>query len=78
MLEEKQNDFNINLPDKLPFLKSICWQIRDIKRLNFKEMLGLYEDGWHYLGVLGEPSPEELRFIKQLIQHYGSWLANDV
>ena len=78
MVIEKTNNPKIEVPEELPFLKAICWQIRDVKRLALKEMLGSYEDGWHYLGVLGEPSSEELQFIKQLIQQYDSWLASDV
>ena len=78
MIIEKPNNSHIKVPEELPFLKAICWQIRDVKRLDLREMLGLYEDGWHYLGVLGEPSSEELQFIKQLIQQYDSWLASDV
>ncbi len=66
------------VPEKLPLLEAICWQISDVKNFSPKEMLISYERGWHYLGVLGEPSPEELLFIKKLIQRYGSWLATDV
>lgn len=66
------------VPKELPFLKSICWQVADLNNFTPEEMLVSYERGWHYLDVLGEPSPEELVFIKGLIQRYGSWLANDV
>ncbi|MGL4619279.1 hypothetical protein [Chroococcidiopsis sp.] len=45
MAIEKTNGPKIEVPEKLPFLKVICWQIRDVKRLDFKEILGLYEDG---------------------------------
>jgi hypothetical protein len=31
-----------------------------------------YEAGWRYLGVLGEPSPEEERFIKALVDRFGA------
>ena len=62
------------VPQELPFLKAISWQIVDVKRFSFKEMLIQYERGWHYLGVLG-PSAEELQFIKQLVDYYGSWLV---
>lgn len=66
------------VPQELPFLKAISWQITDVKRFSSKEMLVQYERGWHYLGVLGEPSLEELQFIKQLVNYYGSWLVSDV
>ncbi len=63
------------IPQDLPFLTKICWQIADIKRLTPFEMLCLYESGWHYQGVLGELTPEELQFIFQLSESYGSWLS---
>lgn len=68
----------IQIPEELPFLKSICWQVENIKNFSPEEMLISYERGWRYLDVLGEPSEEELVFINQLIQRYGSWLASDV
>jgi len=68
----------IQIPEELPFLKSICWQVENIKNFSPEEMLISYERGWRYLDVLGEPSKEELVFIKELIQRYGSWLASDV
>ena len=40
-------------------------------------MLRRYEQGWQYRGVLKEPSVEELHFIKELAQSYGSWLATE-
>lgn len=63
------------VPQKLPFLEAICWQTTDVKHFTSFEMLSRYERGWHYRGVLGEPSSEELQFIKQLVQCHGSWLA---
>ncbi len=69
---------SLQIPEELPFLKAICWQIENIKNFTPEEMLISYERGWHYLDVLGEPSLEELVFIKALIQRYGSWLVADV
>lgn len=66
------------VPEDLPFLKAICWQIADVTNFTPEEMLISYERGWRYLGVVGEPSLEELLFIKRLVQRYGSWLAADV
>lgn len=68
----------LEIPAKLPFLKAVSWQISDVKRFTPEEMLISYERGWKYRGALGEPSSEELRFIKQLVNSYGSWLATDV
>lgn len=69
---------SLQIPEKLPFLKAICWQFESIKNFTPEEMLISYERGWRYLDVLGEPSLEELVFIKELVQRYGSWLASDV
>lgn len=68
----------LEIPKELPFLKAICWQVADIKSFTPEEMLITCGRGWRYLDVLGEPSLEELIFVKALIQHYGSWLTNDV
>jgi Nucleotidyl transferase AbiEii toxin, Type IV TA system len=70
-----ENDKFITVPPKLEFLEAICWQIADVNQLEPSEMLSRYERGWHYRGVLGEPNPEELLWIEELSQRYGSWLA---
>jgi hypothetical protein len=62
---------SLETPQELPFLKAICWQVVDIKNFTFEEMLIICGRGWRYLDVLGESSPEELIFIKALIQRYG-------
>ncbi len=66
------------IPTELPFLQAICWQVANVKYLTIKEMLCRYESGWHYWGVLGKPSAEELAFIKQISQHYQSWLVAEL
>ena len=61
-----------SIPAELPFLASISWfdpQYRDLPPL---EMLRRYESGWRFLGVLAEPTPEERRFIRDLVACYGS------
>jgi aldehyde:ferredoxin oxidoreductase len=63
---------------ELPFLKAICWQTADIKQLTPAEMLSRYEQGWHFGGVLGQPSAEELLWIAKISHSYGSWLAAEV
>jgi Nucleotidyl transferase AbiEii toxin, Type IV TA system len=65
-------------PAELPFLQAICWQVANVKHLTFKEMLCRYESGWNYWGVLGKPSAEELAFIRQISQHYQSWLVAEL
>ena len=41
-------EIELRVPAELPY-----------RRLEPLEMLSRYEAGWRYLGVLGEPSPEE-------------------
>ncbi len=65
------------IPQRLPFLELVCWQNVNVKHFTPAEMLRRYEQGWEYRGVLGEPSVEELQFVKELAQNYGSWLATE-
>ena len=62
------------LPDHLPFLEAISWFDADPRAGAALDLLRRYEDGWRHRGVLGEPSPEELEFIRALARHYGSVL----
>ncbi len=65
---------DLQVPDDLPFLASISWFDRRPRDLPLEDMLRRYEAGWRHLGVLGEPSPEEWRFIRALVARFGSWL----
>ncbi len=65
---------DLRVPADLPFLASISWFDADYRALDPLAMLSRYEAGWRYLGVLGEPSPEEERFIKTLVGRFGSIL----
>ncbi|MDY6782230.1 MAG: nucleotidyl transferase AbiEii/AbiGii toxin family protein [Cyanobacteriota bacterium] len=67
----------ITIPPSLPFLRAICWQTRDVRQFSLPQMLSRYERGWLYRGVLGEPTSEELQFIQQLCDRYGSWLMSE-
>jgi len=61
------SDINIKVPDKLPFLEAICWQIKDIKnRFTLAEMFSLYERGQRYRGVLADLEGDELCFADEL------------
>lgn len=64
----------IEIPQKLPFLNAISWQLVDCRQLSLEEMLHQYERNWHYRGVLGDLTAEESAFVQQLSQQYGSWL----
>lgn len=62
------------VPERLPFLESISWFDQEWRKLSPLDMLRRYEAGWRYLGVLADPSPEELEFIRALVARYGSFL----
>lgn len=62
------------VPESLPFLESISWFDREWRDLAPLDMLRRYEAGWRYLGVLGEPSEEEWRLIRDLAGRFGSTL----
>ncbi len=64
----------IRIPSELPFLAGISWFDVRYRDLPLLDMLRRYEAGWRYLGVLGEPSEEELRFIRALTGRFGSVL----
>jgi len=61
------SDINIKVPDKLPFLEAICWQIKEIRnRFTLAEIFSLYERGHRYRGVLAELEGDELCFADEL------------
>jgi Nucleotidyl transferase AbiEii toxin, Type IV TA system len=64
----------ITIPDKLPFLESICWQIEDVYQFTPEEMLGCYERGWRYRDTFNNLEDEELIFLTELAKNYNSWL----
>jgi hypothetical protein len=69
---------NIQVPEKLPFLESICWQTSDVRHFTLEEMLSRYERGWTYLNLFGNLDGEERSFLRRLAQSYHSWLQADL
>jgi hypothetical protein len=65
---------DISIPNRLPFLESISWFDRNYRALSPLDMLRRYEAGWRHRGVLADPSPEELSFIRKLVKRFGSFL----
>lgn len=61
-------------PRKLPLLEAISWFDADPYALSPFEMLKRYESGWRHLGVLADPSAEELAYVTVLARTYGSHL----
>jgi hypothetical protein len=68
----------IKIPKKLPFLEAICWQTQDVRHFTLSEMLERYESGWKYRGLLADLEGEELNFVRGLVNHFGSWIVNNV
>lgn len=54
----------------LPFLRAISWFDLGYAQMPPEDMLRRYESGWRWRGVLGEPSEEELSFIRKLAARY--------
>lgn len=67
----------ITIPQRLPFLEAICWQIIDVQHFTSAEMLRRYEQGWQYRGILGNLGVEELEFVQALAKYYDSWLVTE-
>ena len=57
----------ITIPNRLPLLEGLCWNIADPYKLTPSEMLGIYEERWHFLDVLGKLDRSEIEFIRQII-----------
>lgn len=62
------------IPNKLPFLESICWQTADVYQFTPDQMLSRYERGWQYHQLFNNLEGEELSFLKELAKYYDSWL----
>ncbi|MFH7031091.1 MAG: hypothetical protein ACHBN1_38565 [Heteroscytonema crispum UTEX LB 1556] len=62
------------VPEKLPFLESICWQTVDVYRFTLEQMLSRYERGWRYRDIFNNLEGEELIFLTELARRYNSWL----
>jgi hypothetical protein len=71
------NPSKIQIPQKLPFLEFLCWQLKTPKTLNLEEILSRYERGWKYRTLFEIPQ-EELTFLRTLAQRYHSWLITEL
>lgn len=63
----------LKTPSSLPLLEALCWNIKNPYNLTPSEILNIYERYWRFKDVLGEPSPEEIKFINQLTTIKGSY-----
>ena len=53
----------VNVPGKLPFLESICWQTANVYEFTLEEMLSRYERGWKYRNLFNNLADDELELI---------------
>ncbi|MCG2582729.1 MAG: hypothetical protein KA296_17805, partial [Marinobacter sp.] len=66
----------IKRPDKLPLLDAICRKLNQRVNLDDEQrVLGLYERGWIFNGVLGNLDGAEARYVRALATRYNSWIA---
>lgn len=69
----------VRRPSKLPFLDAICKKLN--QRINLDDeqrVLGVYERGWIFKGVLANLDGEEARYVRALATRYNSWIARQV
>ncbi len=66
------------VPNHLPFLEAVCWDLGDVHKLTPDEMLNRYERGWEYRGILADVEGGEKTFIRKLAVAKGSWLQKDI
>lgn len=69
----------IKRPDKLPLLDAICKKLN--QRVNLDDepsVLGLYERGWIFKGVLTGLDGAEARYVRALATRHNSWIARQV
>lgn len=60
----------LTIPNKLPLLEGLCWNIAFPYQLTPVEMLGIYEERWQFKDLLAKPSTEEIKFIQNIIALY--------
>jgi hypothetical protein len=68
----------VQRPTETPFLNALVWQRTDSSHLSDLEVLRLYERNWRQRGVTAEPNTEELEYIRNLVNFYGSDLYGDL
>jgi hypothetical protein len=66
------------MPERLPFLESICWQTSNVYLFTPEQILSRYERGWRYRSVFGNLEGEELAFLQELAKTYHSWLQTEL
>lgn len=66
-------------PAKLPLLDAICKKLNQRVNLDSEQsVLGLYERGWIFKGVIANMDNQEARYVRALATKYNSWIARQV
>ncbi|HET8850692.1 MAG TPA: hypothetical protein VFM78_12515 [Marinobacter sp.] len=69
----------VKRPDKLPLLDAICKKLNQRVNLDDEQrVLGLYERGWIFKGVLSDLDGAEARYVRALATRYNSWISRQV
>ncbi|WP_246065437.1 hypothetical protein [Hydrocarboniclastica marina] len=69
----------VRQPRKLPFLEAVCKKLNQRANLEDEQrLLGLYERGWIFRGVLANLEGDEARYVRSLATRYNSWIARQV
>ena len=69
----------IKRPEKLPLLDAICKKLNQRVNLDDEQrVLGLYERGWIFNGVLATLGSAEARYVRALATRHNSWIARPV
>ncbi|WP_392531114.1 nucleotidyl transferase AbiEii/AbiGii toxin family protein [Nostoc sp. C117] len=63
---------------KLPFLESIGWHLKNVYQLNEKQMIQLYQRNWHHRSTFKNLEDEEEGFVYYLAKKYNSWILSDL
>ena len=72
-------DAPIKRPEKLPLLDAICKKLNQRVNLDDEQrVLGVYERGWIFNGVLANLGGGEARYVRALTNRYDSWIARQV
>ena len=76
---DQQRNGALKRPAKLPLLDAICKKLNQRVNLDDEQrVLGLYERGWIFKGVLGNLDGAEARYVRALATRYDSWIARQV
>ncbi|MBO3463814.1 nucleotidyl transferase AbiEii/AbiGii toxin family protein [Aetokthonos hydrillicola Thurmond2011] len=65
-------------PQKLPFLESIGWQLKNVYQMSENEIIQLYQRNWHHRTTFKNFKQEEKKFVHYLAKKYNSWLLPDL